>query len=80
MQSPKLHSSHLRERISISMSAVIILVFTVIAGAVFGLAILQLAHEVIIRRLYSGPEVDNESIAAPGSLLSTAAARQSAVN
>jgi hypothetical protein len=62
------------------MSAVIILGFTIIAGAVIGLAILQLAHEVIIRRLYSGPELDNESMPAPGTLLSTAASRHSAVN
>jgi hypothetical protein len=80
MQAPKLHWSHVRGRIPISMSAVIILAFTIIAGAVIGLAILQLAHEVIIRRLYAGPEVDNESMPAPASLLSTAAARQSAVN
>jgi hypothetical protein len=62
------------------MSAVIILGFTIIAGAVFGLAILQLAHEVIVRRLYSGPEIDGESIPVPRSLLNTAPSRQSAVN
>jgi hypothetical protein len=62
------------------MSAVIILGFTIIAGAVIGLAILQLAHEVIIRRLYSGPEIDNESMPAPRGLLNTAASRHSAVN
>jgi hypothetical protein len=80
MQAHRLHTSHVCEGILISMSAVIILVVTVIAGAVIGLAILQLAHEVIIRRLYSGLVIDNESIPVPGSLLSTAASHQSAVN
>jgi hypothetical protein len=62
------------------MSAVIILGLTIIAGAVIGLAILHLAHELIIRSLYSVPLIDNEAVQVPSALLSTAASRQSAVN
>jgi uncharacterized membrane protein len=80
MQAPKLHSSHVCDRILIFMSAVIILGFTIIAGTVIGLAILHLAHEVIISRLHSGPVIGHESVSASGSLLSTAASQQSAAN
>jgi hypothetical protein len=62
------------------MSTVIILGLTIIAGAVIGLAILQLAHSLIISRLHCAPLIDNEAMQVQGSLLGNAASRQSAIN
>jgi hypothetical protein len=60
------------------MSAIFILGLTIIAGAVIGLGVLQLAHELIIRRLYSAPLTADESIQQPATLLKGAATGRSA--
>jgi hypothetical protein len=62
------------------MTAVIILGLTIIGGAIIGLAILQVAHEIIIRRLYCAPLIDSEVMRGPGALLSNTVSRRSAVN